>query len=132
MGSLDLITSNSRFLFCHLVNPLRLPSASKSQSCRWPLRLWIRLVACLSYVILPIHSDLAIRRDDSTLVFHCLFTSIISPRCVLPRSSILPFGVMIRCLLFIVFSRVYLRVAFSLAATLPSSRRILLAVPLRK
>merc|ERR1712054_286576 len=107
--SLDLIPRNSRFWFCHLVNPLRLPSASKSESCRWPLYLGIRLGACLSFVILPIHSDLAIRHDDSTLVFreyvsrlrspsqqhlaircddstfafHCVFTSI-SPRCVMP------------------------------------------------
>ena len=65
--SLDFIPSNSRFLFCHLVNPLRLPSASKSESCRWPLCLGIRLGACLSYVAIPC--------DDSMFAFHCVFTS---------------------------------------------------------
>ena len=66
-------------MFCHLVNPLRLPSASTSESCRWPLCFWIRLEACLSYVILPIHSDLAIRHDDSTLVFREYISKVRSP-----------------------------------------------------
>ena len=77
--SLDFIPSNSRFLFCHLVIPPRLPSASKSESCRWPLCLGIRLGACLSYVILPFHSDLAIWYEDSTRFFPEYISKVRSP-----------------------------------------------------
>ena len=75
----SLIPSNRRFLLGHLVNPLCLRSAWKSESCRWPLCIGIRLGACLSYVILPFHSDLAISYDDSTLVFREYISKVRSP-----------------------------------------------------
>merc|ERR1712199_9113 len=118
--SLDLIISNSTY-------PLRLPSAS----CRWVLSHWIRLP-----VIARIHSACH-RLLAAGRLFHIFTPLAIGFLHVGSESLDLGIDPAIRCfdssldfrLLFIFFPE-YVCIAFSLAATGPSSRKIFLAVSL--